>query len=91
MIQNNSWEDILTSFDKKFSNPKASLSCRLEWLLISNLKKLENNTRPGGEGEMIAVMKREKDIVDYDPIQMITGAGLVFMGQIVWHKESNSW
>jgi len=54
------------------------------------LKKLENNTRPGGEGEMIAVMKREKDIVDYDPIQMITGAGLVFMGQIVWHKESNS-
>ena len=28
---------------------------------------------------MIAVMKRKKDIMDYDPIQMITSAGLVFM------------
>jgi len=24
-------------------------------------------------------MKRKKDIMDYNPIQMITGAGLVFM------------
>jgi len=43
------------------------------------LKKLENNARPGGKGEMITVMKRKRDIMDYDPIQMITGAGLVFM------------
>ena len=28
---------------------------------------------------MIAIMKRKRDIMDYDPIQMITGAGLVFM------------
>ena len=28
---------------------------------------------------MIAVMKRKRDIMEYDPIQMITGAGLVFM------------
>ena len=32
-----------------------------------------------GEGEVIAVMKRKRDIMDYDPNQMITGAGLVFM------------
>jgi len=40
MIQNNSGGDILTSCDKKFGNPKTSLSCGLEWLLISNPKKL---------------------------------------------------
>jgi len=40
---------------------------------------LENNARPGGEGEMIAIMKRKWDIMDYDPIQMITVADLVFM------------
>jgi len=49
----------LTSFDKKFGDLKTSLSCGLEWLLISNSKKLENNARPGGEGEMIAVMKEK--------------------------------
>jgi len=54
----------LTSSDKKFGNPKTSLSCGLEWLLIGNPKKLENNAGPGGEGEMIAVMKRKRDIVD---------------------------
>ena len=48
----------MTSFDKKFGHPKTSLSCELEWLSISNLKKLENNARPG-EGEMIAIMKRK--------------------------------
>ena len=69
----------MTSCDKKFSNPKTSLSCGLEWLSIGNLKKLENNAGPGGEGEIIAVMKRKRDIMDYDPIQMITGPGLVFM------------
>jgi len=69
----------LTSCDKKFSNPKTSLSCGLEWLSISNLKKLENNAGPGGEGEVIAIMKRKRDIMDYNPIQMIAGAGLVFM------------
>ena len=47
--------------------------------MIGNSKKLENNARPGGEGETIAVMKRKRDIMDYDPIQMIIGAGLVFM------------
>jgi len=51
----------------------------MEWLSISNSKKLENNTRPRGEAEMITVMKRKGDIMDYDPIQMIAGAGLVFM------------
>jgi len=69
----------LTSCDKKFSNPKTSLSCGLEWLSISIPKKLENNAGPGGEGETITVMKRKRDIMDYDPIQMITSAGLVFM------------
>jgi len=69
----------LTSCDKKFGNPKTSLSCGLEWLSIGNLKKLENNARPGGEGEMIAIMKRKRDIMDYNPIQMIAGAVLVFM------------
>jgi len=69
----------LTSSDKKFGNPKTSLSCELEWLLISNTKKLENNAGPGGEGEMIAIMKRKRNIMDYDPIQMIASAGLVFM------------
>jgi len=68
----------LTSCDKKFSNPKTSLSCGLEWLSIGNPKKLENNARPGGEGEVIAVMKRKRDIMDYNPTQMIAGAGLVF-------------
>jgi len=42
------------------------------------LNKLENNAR-SGEGGMTAVMKRKRYIMDYDPIQMITGAGLVFM------------
>ena len=42
-------------------------------------KKLKNNARPGGEGEMITVMKRKRDIIDYDPIQMIAGESLVFM------------
>jgi len=51
--------------------------------LIGNLKKLENNAGPGGEGEMIAVMKRKRDIVGYDPIQMIAGAGLVFIMKIL--------
>ena len=69
----------MTSCDKKFSNPKTSLSCGLEWLSIGNPKKLENNARPGGEGEVIAVMKRKRDIMDYNPIQMIASAGLVFM------------
>jgi len=69
----------LTSCDKKFGYPKTSLSHGLEWLSIGNPKKLENNTGPGGEGEMIVVMKRKRDIMDYDPIQMIAGAGLVFM------------
>jgi len=69
----------LTSFDNKFCNPKVSLSCGLEWLLISNSNKLKNNARPGGEGEIITIMKRKRDIIGYDPIQMITGAGLVFM------------
>ena len=69
----------MNSCDKKFGNPKTSLSCGLEWLSIGNLKKLKNNARPGGEGEMIAIMKRKSDIMDYDPIQMITGAGLLFM------------
>jgi len=69
----------LTSCDKKFGNPKTSLSCGLEWLSIGKPKKLENNAGPGGEGEMIAIMKRKRDIMDYNPIQMITGAGLVFM------------
>jgi len=69
----------LTSCDKKFGNPKTSLSGGLEWLSISNLKKLENNARPGGEGEIITVMKRKRNIMNYDPIQMIAGAGLVFM------------
>jgi len=68
----------MTSFDKKFSNPKASLSYGLEWLSIGNSKKLKNNARPG-EGVLITVMKEKGDIMDYDPIQMITGAGLVFM------------
>jgi len=54
----------LTSSDEKFSNPKTSLSCGLEWLLIGNLKKLENNAGPGGEGKMIAIMKRKRDIKD---------------------------
>jgi len=69
----------LTTCDKKLSNPRTSLSCGLEWLSISNPKKLENNARPGGEGEVITVMKRKRDIMDYDPIQIIAGAGLVFM------------
>jgi len=69
----------LTSCDKKFGNPKTSLSCGLEWLLICNPKKLENNAGSGGEGEVITIMKRKRDIMDYNPIQMITGAGLVFM------------
>jgi len=69
----------LTSFDKKFGNPKTSLSCGLEWLLIGNPKKLEKNARPGGGGEVIAVMKRKKNIMDYNPLQMIAGSGLVFM------------
>jgi len=69
----------LTSSDKKFGNPKTSLSCGLEWLSISNPKKLENNAGPGGEGELITVMKRKRNIMDYDPIQMIASAGLVFM------------
>ena len=69
----------MTSCDKKFSNPKTSLHCGLEWLSISNLKKLENNARPGGEGEMIAVMKRKRDIMDYDQSQMIAGARLVLV------------
>ena len=47
--------------------------------LNSDSKKLVNNARPGGEGEIIAIMKRKMEIIDYDPIQMITGAGLVFM------------
>jgi len=62
----------LTSFDKKFSNPKTSLRCGLEWLFISNSKKLKNNARPGGECEIIAFMERKRDIVDNHPIQMIT-------------------
>ena len=69
----------MTSCDKKFGNSQTSLSYGLEWLLISNSKKLENNARPGGEGEMIAIMKRKRDIMHYDPIQMIASAGLVFM------------
>ena len=69
----------MTSCDKKFSNPKTSLSCGLEWLSIDNPKKLENNARPGRAGEMIAVMKRKRDIMGYDPIQMIASACLVFM------------
>jgi len=40
---------------------------------------LENNPGPGGEGEVIAVMKRKRDIMDYDLIQMIAVTGLVFM------------
>jgi len=80
----------LTSFDKKFSNPKISLSCGLEWLSIRNLKKLENNARPGGEGEMIAIMKRKRDIIDYDPIQMIAGPGLVFMAISLNGRITNS-
>jgi len=69
----------LTSCDKKFSNPKTSLSCGLEWLSIGNSKKLVNNAGPGGEGEVIAIMKRKRDIMDYNPIQIIASAGLVFM------------
>ena len=85
----------MTSRDEKFGNPKTSLSRGLEWLSISNPKKLENNAGLGGEGEMIAVMKRKRDIMDYDPIQVIAGAGLFFMmislnGRItkfdpIWH------
>jgi len=86
----------LTSFVKKFGNPKTSLSCGLEWLSIDNLKKLKNNSRPGGEGEMIAIMKRKRDIMDYDPIEMITGAGLVFMsissnGRITKFNPERHW
>ena len=86
----------MTSYDKKFGNPKTSLSCGLEWLLIGNSKTLENNARPGGEGEIIAVMKRKRDIMDYDPIQMIAGAGLVFMmissnGRITKFNPERCW
>jgi len=57
---------------------------------------LENNARPGGEGEIIAVMKRKRDIMDYDPIQMIAGAGLVFMmissnGRITKFNPERCW
>ena len=86
----------MTSFDKKFGSPKTSLSCGLEWLLISNSKKLKNNARPGGEGEMIAIMKRKRDIMEYDQIQMIVGAGLVFMvissnGRITGFDPERHW
>ena len=69
----------MTSCDKKFSNLETSLSYGLEWLSISNLKKLKINAWPGGKGEMIAVMKRKRDIMCYDTIQIIAGTGLVFM------------
>jgi len=86
----------LTSFDKKFGNPKTSLSCGLEWLFIGNLKKLKNNARPGGESKIITFMERNRDIMDYDPIQMITGAGLVFMviglnGRITEFNPERCW
>jgi len=86
------WNQI----SQQFGNPKTSLSCGLEWLLISNSKKLKNNAWPGGEGEMIAIMKRKRDIIDYDPIQMITDAGLVFMvislkGRIIEFNPERCW
>ena len=80
----------MTSCDKKFGYPKTSLSHGLEWLSIGNPKKLENNTGPGGEGEMIAIMKRKRDIIDYDPIQMIAGPGLVFMAISLNGRITNS-
>jgi len=69
----------LTSNAKKFSNLNTSLSYGLEWLSIGNLKKLENNARLGGEGEMITIMKRKRDIMDCGPIPMIASAGLFLM------------
>jgi len=81
---------------RNLATQKASLSYGLEWLSISNSKKLKNNARPGGEGEMITVMKRKRDTMGYDPIQMITGAGLVFMvislnGRITEFDSETHW
>jgi len=45
---------------------------------VATYSKKSNNARPG-EDEMITFMKRKRDIMDYDPIQMIAGAGVVFM------------
>ena len=45
---------------------------------------------------MIVVMKRKRNIIDYDPIQMIAGAGLVFMvigsnGRITEFSPERCW
>ena len=69
----------MSGFDKKFSNPKTSLSWGLEQLFIGNLKKLKNNARLGGECEIIIFIEKNRDIIDDNPIQIVTGAGLVFM------------
>jgi len=68
----------------------------VEWLSIGNSKKLKNNARPGGEDEMLAIMKRKRDIMDYNPIQMIAGTGLVFMaislnGRITEFNPERHW